>query len=178
MIFGAGPDVVPVVEIAKTLGWHATVVATRPATHAAARFASADVLSVTGAQEPVAGVEITPDCAVVLMTHNVARDAQILLDLPGRPRYLGILGPRHRTQGLLRDVPQIDPVPVYSPVGLDLGAETPEEIALAIVAEIQAALRDTAGGSLRDSPGPIHADSPRPAQVSPAPAGEAVSCPL
>jgi len=181
VIFGAGPDVVPVVDIAKTLGWHVTVVATRPATHAAARFASADAVCVTGADEPVAGVEISSDSAVVLMTHNVARDARILLGLPGRPRYLGILGPRHRTQKLLRDVPAIDPEPVYSPVGLDLGAETPEEIALAIVAEIQAALRDASSGSLRDSPGPIHADSPRAdprTDDKQSPPGRTVSCPL
>jgi xanthine/CO dehydrogenase XdhC/CoxF family maturation factor len=89
------------------------------------------------------------------MTHNFPRDVRILAGLGHRPRYLGILGPRARTDELLAEVQSIAR-DVYAPVGLDLGAESPEEIALAIVAEIQAVVRGAAAGFLRDRRGPIH----------------------
>ena len=73
--------------------------------------------------------------------------------------YIGVLGPRRRTIELLGERAEegVPPVNVHSPVGLDLGAETPEEIALAIVAEVQAVLNDRPAGRLSDRDGPIHA---------------------
>lgn len=62
--------------------------------------------------------------------------------------------------------------PLHAPVGLDIGAETPEEIALAVVAEIQATLRNRAGGKLRDREGPIHGRPPE--GMDPAPSASAV----
>jgi xanthine/CO dehydrogenase XdhC/CoxF family maturation factor len=156
VVFGGGPDVVPVVRIAKALGWHVSVVAGRPVTGLGERFAEADRLLVTSSDEPTAGVALSNDVAVVLMTHNYPRDVRILTCLGCRPRYLGILGPRARTDELLAEVRSIAR-DVYAPVGLDLGAESPEEIALAIVAEIQAVVRGAAAGFLRDRTGPIHA---------------------
>jgi xanthine/CO dehydrogenase XdhC/CoxF family maturation factor len=156
VVFGGGPDVVPVVRIAKALGWHVSVVAGRPTTGLGERFAEADRLLVTSSEEPMAGVPLASDAAVVLMTHNYPRDVRILACLRCRPRYLGILGPRARTDELLAEVQSVA-CDVYAPVGLDLGAESPEEIALAIVAEIQAVIRGAAAGFLRDRTGPIHA---------------------
>jgi xanthine dehydrogenase accessory factor len=152
IIFGEGPDAVPLVAIAKTLGWHVMVVTTRPA---ASRFAQADRIHVTPAANPLDRIEIGADSAVVVMTHNLARDEKIMSLLPQPLRYLGLLGPRHRTQMILENISR-EPLNLFAPVGLDLGAHTPEEIALAIVAEIQAVIRDANGGSLRDQIGPIH----------------------
>jgi xanthine/CO dehydrogenase XdhC/CoxF family maturation factor len=171
VIFGAGPDVVPVVTIAASLGWNVTVVGSRPATGIAQRFAHASTVQVTGADDPLAGVRIEPGAAVVLMTHNLARDTRILARLPRTLAYLGILGPKRRSQRLLAGLqPSLDPTSVFAPVGLDLGAETPHEIALAIIAEIQSVFRQSSARSLRDRPGPIH-----PPTTEPAPGTDSIS---
>ena len=157
VIFGGGPDVMPVVAIAKSLGWHMTVVGSRPATGLHERFAMADVVHVTSSDAPVEGVDLPREAAVVLMTHNFPRDIAILSSLPRGLRYLGILGPLSRTEGLLAALPAATGgLTPFAPIGLDLGAETPEEIALAIIAEIQAVRARAPGGSLRDKDGPIH----------------------
>jgi xanthine/CO dehydrogenase XdhC/CoxF family maturation factor len=78
-------------------------------------------------------------------------------------RYIGLLGPRKKYERLLTDLQKEEPAAgallagrLHSPIGLNLGAETPEEIALSIVAEIQAVLAGRPAGFLRDSPHPIH----------------------
>jgi xanthine dehydrogenase accessory factor len=156
VIFGGGPDVVPVVQMAKVLGWDVTVVASRPATGLRERFAQADQFLVTSSEDPTADVCIAADAAVVLMTHNFPRDVRILAGLRCEPRYLGILGPRLRTGQLLDEVGSIGHWDVRAPIGVDVGAESPEEIALAIVAEIQSVVRGASAGFLRDRSGPIH----------------------
>jgi xanthine/CO dehydrogenase XdhC/CoxF family maturation factor len=118
VVFGGGPDVVPVVRIAKALGWHVTVVAGRPATGLGERFAEADRLLVTSSEEPMTEVGLSSDAAVVLMTHNFPRDVRILTGLRCQPKYLGILGPRARTDELLAEVRSVAR-DVYAPVGLD-----------------------------------------------------------
>ena len=157
VIFGAGPDAAPLVSIAKTLGWHVTVVGTRPATGIGERFPKADALRITASDDPAAGVEIPSDCAVVVMTHNIDRDQAVLERLPQSLRYLGILGPRHRTEKMLADLPDSTVFAgAFYPMGLDLGAQSPEEIALSVVAEIQAVVNNAPGRSLRERSGPIH----------------------
>jgi xanthine dehydrogenase accessory factor len=163
VIFGGGPDVVPVVQIAKSLGWRVTVVAARPATGLRERFALADEALVTSSERPTEGVAIGADDAVVLMTHNFPRDVQIVSALRSEPRYLGILGPRQRTRQLMAEVSAagggsaaLHRWDVRAPAGLDVGAESPAEIALSIVAEIQAVVRGASAGFLRDRAGPIH----------------------
>ncbi|MGN6506600.1 MAG: XdhC family protein [Tepidisphaeraceae bacterium] len=182
IIFGAGPDVVPLVRVTKLLGWHVTVVAANGSHAIADRFSQADVVTMTTADHPLAGITISTAAAVVVMTHNVVRDGAILSSLPLRPRYLGVLGPKHRTQRLLDALPASRAAGVFSPVGLDLGAETPEEIAIAICAEIQAFLRQATGQSLRDLDRPIHPpfESPAPLAAEPklSPERRGVACPL
>ena len=167
VIFGAGPDAAPLAEMAKLLGWHVTVVGTRPATDMAGRFPTADLLHVTSSTDPLEGVAIASDAAVVLMTHNFARDISILNKLPLGLPYLGVLGPRRRTDEVLAEL-SIDRTAerIFAPIGLDLAAETPEQIALSILAEIQAVTHGGACKPLRDRPGPIHRDT------SPSPAGD------
>jgi xanthine/CO dehydrogenase XdhC/CoxF family maturation factor len=117
------------------------------------------------------------DCdAVVVMNHHYERDLECLARWLTSPvSYIGILGPRQRTEQMLgtleaRGIP-LDGVRerIRAPVGLDIGAETAEEIALAIVAEIQAAHVGREGGSLTQQDGPIHG----PARHSHTPVGEA-----
>jgi xanthine dehydrogenase accessory factor len=164
VIFGAGYDVAPLVQVAKAVGWHATIVGMRPATGMRERFPSADVLLVGTADDPTAGLTPEPDAAVVLVTHNYPIDAKILKALSRQPLpYVGLLGPRYRSEQLLAEMPP-DALPrqtIYAPVGLDIGADNPQAIALAIVAEIQAVLARRPAGFLRDRAGPIY---PRAAQ--------------
>jgi xanthine/CO dehydrogenase XdhC/CoxF family maturation factor len=93
------------------------------------------------------------------MTHNYLQDRKLLeCIVPLLPRYLGVLGPRVRTQRLLEHLdPTMDSCELHAPIGLDIGAEAPESIAISIVAEIQATLAGRAGEMLMLRRGPIHA---------------------
>ena len=149
-VFGAGHDAVPLVRIANEIGWHITVVDGRAAYARADRFPDADAVLVSPPSRavPVEG-------AVVLMTHSFAHDAAILGWLPRDLPYVGVLGPIHRTQRLLEEA-GIETADLYAPVGLDLGADGPDEIALAIVAEILAVQKGRAGGHLKGRMTSLH----------------------
>ncbi|CAN5920856.1 XdhC family protein [soil metagenome] len=165
-IVGAGNDAMPLVRMGKEMGWHLTVVDGRPGYATRARFPEADAVVVARPGEITQHVTIREDTLVVLMTHNYNFDLALLQVLaPFRPRYLGMLGPKKRTvrmfgeliaEGFPLDEAFTDRL--HSPVGLDLGAETPEEIALAIVAEIQKTLSGRSGDPLRERQVPIHAE--------------------
>ena len=164
VIFGVGFDAVPLVRFAKELGWHVTVVdpKARPAT--VERFSAADCV-VLGFSE---SKQITFDehTVAVIMTHNYLYDLELLpLLLPLSLTYLGILGPKQRTARLLAELQEgfhfNSAQHLYSPVGLDIGADNPEEIALAIAAEIQAVLQKRPGGFLKERNGSIHSRSER-----------------
>lgn len=98
----------------------------------------------------------------VVMIHRYLSDLAFLKTLiPSPVRYLGVLGPKHRMQKLRDDLANISPTVaqtkrISNPVGLDIAAETPQEIALAIVAEIQAVIGGRKAGFLRDRLGSIH----------------------
>jgi xanthine dehydrogenase accessory factor len=163
VVFGEGPDVTPVVRLATTLGWRTTLVLTRHTEAVAPAEAVASEVIVCNADAIAERVRLAGASAAVLMTHAFARDRAILEPvLRSSIPYVGVLGPRRRTDKLLADVGRGCLVPaqalerIFSPVGLDLGAEEPEEIALSIVAEIQAVLRRRGAASLRTLDGPIH----------------------
>lgn len=93
------------------------------------------------------------------MTHNYLYDLTILKNILPLPlRYLGILGPRRRTEKILGEIPINEQYKkhLYAPVGLDIGADNPQEIALAIIAEIQAVVTNRSSGFLRHRHLPIH----------------------
>ena len=93
------------------------------------------------------------------MTHSYPTDLTYLEQLATRNlRYIGVLGPRRRLERLLAELGPRAPAAsaLYGPAGLDIGADTPAEIALSIVAEIRAVLAGRDGGSLRSRPTPIH----------------------
>jgi len=138
-IFGGGPDVDPLVRIAEQVGF------------VVSRFAPRDVHP-----EKVRGdVDLTQFDGAVIMTHNFLYDQVLLEAILASPiPYIGLLGPKSRGEELLGNVSGASRV--HSPVGLDLGAETPEQIALAIVAEIEAVLNSRTARPLRELDGPVH----------------------
>ncbi len=164
LLFGAGHDTIPVVRFAKELGWNVTVVDSRPAFASAKRFPQADKVILSNAEDIQKNMKMDHRSVGIIMTHNYSHDADILRALLQSPiRYLGVLGPRKRTDMLLADLAKQGVTPseeqvarLYSPAGIDLGAESPEEIALAIVGEIQAVLAGRTAGLLRNRKGPIH----------------------
>ncbi|GBC84454.1 putative xanthine dehydrogenase subunit A [bacterium HR11] len=164
VVFGAGHDAIPVVRFAKALGWRVTVVDSRPAYATRERFPEADEVVLAHPEDVPGRVRLDERTVAVVMTHNYLQDLKLLeVLLPSPVRYLGVLGPRSRTDKLLRDLAAKSRMPteaqlgrLYSPVGVDIGAETPEEIALSILAEIQAVLAGRSAGLLRDRKGPIH----------------------
>lgn len=176
-IFGGGLDAVPVVEQARRLGWLAHVCTASARFEHAARFAAASSLSHDLAAT-CAAIDRADRAAAVIMTHDLRSDAAALQAvLATRARYIGVLGPRHRTGTVFNcitygaqpremlhpsgDGLQLHADPrIHAPVGLDLGAEGPAEIALAIVAEVLAEDRAATARALRDrsdttaAPGP------------------------
>lgn len=164
LLFGAGADAVPLVRIASELGWPVTVHDHRPAFLTIERFAEAEKLVPQIVGEPIDGIVSDNRTAAVLMTHNYARDRFILPSLlRSDVFYIGALGPKRRTEELLNEIasggdsftPQ-QLARLYAPAGLDIGADTPEAIALSIIAEIQTVIRKRRGGHLRNRKGSIY----------------------
>jgi xanthine/CO dehydrogenase XdhC/CoxF family maturation factor len=173
LVCGAGTDAIPVVRLAALTGWLVTVADHRPTFATAERFPEAErVVCVNAARDAGAlanAVALETISAAVVMAHAATHDRAYLHALLGVDtlRYVGVLGPRRRTLELLDGAAggaagEIPPR-VYAPVGLDLGAETPEEIALSIASEIAAVLAGREGRSLRSHAGPIHTNRTRTA---------------
>lgn len=164
VIFGAGHDAIPVARFASELGWHVTVVDSRQSYATKDRFSLAAAVILSRPESILEHVLVDHRTVAVVMTHNYLHDQELLrMLLPYPLRYLGLLGPKSRTERLLQELQEEGIIPtseqlhrLYGPIGLDIGADTPDEIALAIVAEIQAVIANRSGGLLRDRRGPIH----------------------
>ena len=131
-IFGGGRDVEPVARLAEQVGWNATVIGPRQS------------------------FDPSQFDAAVIMTHNFMQDLELLaVLLPSAIPYVGLLGPKSRGDDLLART-GLERGRLHNPIGLDLGGETAEEIALAIVAEVQAVLSGRSAQPLRGVEGPIH----------------------
>lgn len=165
VIAGAGNDVQPLVDITFLLGWHTTIVDGRGSHASERRFPRANRVLVAKAAEVVSQVEIDKRTVFLLMTHNYNYDIILLKSLfKTACPYIGILGPKKKTERmfdeletdgfLIRDLERC--ITIYSPVGLDIGAETAAEIAVSIVAEIQAVLTGREGMKLRNKTAAIH----------------------
>ncbi|QKG51887.1 XdhC family protein [Hymenobacter sp. BRD67] len=163
VVYGAGNDAQPLVHLAASLGWHIVVVDGRPNLATPARFPEAAAVRLVPVRELEAA---TPDPLAyhVLLSHNYAYDLAALQTLLASPApYIGLLGPRLKAQRLLAELADAPATQLaqlqqrlHSPIGLDLGSETPEEIALAIVAEIQARHSNRQGRPLRERAGTVH----------------------
>ena len=158
-ILGAGDDSRPLVRMARELGWTVGVLDHRPAFARPERFPEADAVRAGHPAAMLPALPLDARCAVVLMTHHYAKDLEALrLLLPSEAGYLGLMGSRARSARLLAELAagglQAD-ARLHAPVGLDLGAQDPETLALAILAEIQAAFAGRGAGSLRALLSPV-----------------------
>ncbi|MEO1052356.1 MAG: XdhC/CoxI family protein [Bacteroidota bacterium] len=164
LIFGAGFDVKPVVELASTLGWHITVTDECIAHVAPIHFPKADSVIHSEREQMSQKLPCSSYTAALLMSHGYDYDLEGLKYLINtNARYIGILGPKKRSDKMLTELEK-DGKPlsdenlsrIHAPIGLDIGAETPEEIAMAVIAEIQAKFTNRSGGFLKHRTGPIH----------------------
>ncbi|MEY2880091.1 MAG: hypothetical protein RLZZ15_2471, partial [Verrucomicrobiota bacterium] len=145
-IFGAGDDAQPLARLADELGWHVTLADPRAAFATAARFPTVAAIIVGPAAALAARLAPDAATAAVVMTHHYVHDVPLLRALLPRPlAYLGLLGPKKRAERILADLTRdgltVTPdmrARLHAPVGLDLGADSPEQVALAIIAEMQA----------------------------------------
>jgi xanthine/CO dehydrogenase XdhC/CoxF family maturation factor len=164
MIFGGGFDARPVTQLGKSLGWEVMVTDECVAHIAPVFFPHADKLSLCQRDFVDRDFDITAFTACVLMSHNYEYDRDVLRKLiSSATPYIGILGPRKRfdkmlvefaAEGINLTSEQLHRI--HSPIGLDIGAETPDEIAMSIVSEIQSKFNNRSGGFLKYRKAPIH----------------------
>lgn len=163
VICGAASGAVPLAQMAARMGWRVTIADPRPDALDPSLVPGAAF--VTAPRERLLNtIAFDARTAAVVMTHNYEWDLALLTQmLPSPAGYVGLLGSRRRAQRVWSDLhdARLELTPeqrdrFHSPAGLDIGSETPEEIALSIVAEIQAAMSRRVGGALRDRLGAIH----------------------
>ena len=153
-VFGTGHDAAPLVGLAQQLGWSVSVWDASPRSSARQKFQHADHYLTGSVDEAVASAAQSARAAAVVMGHHLPRDRAAVVALLGScVPYVGILGSRQRVEQLL-DGTEDARGRVYAPVGLQLGAQTPAEIALAIVAQIQSVLAQAAARSVAFSAAP------------------------
>jgi len=164
MIIGAGNDVIPLVDMAEILGWETTVIDGRANYAKKERFASACQVLVSKPEQVLDQIEIDERTIFLLMTHNYNYDKAMLKQLLQKNvTYIGMLGPKKKRERILNEFKDEGLVfteqqlsVLHSPVGLDIGAETSEEIALSILSEVQALFAGRDVESLRTIKEVIH----------------------
>ena len=157
VICGAGDDAMPLATLAAQVGYRVTVVDHRPAYLSRERFPDARRIE----QRPDAGaggLPLGPRTHTVVMTHSFAHDREwvrhlLRSDVP----YIGLLGPRARRDAILEQIDATDSDRLFAPVGLDIGADGPEQVAVSILAELLAVRAASMPRHLRESAGVIHA---------------------
>lgn len=151
LVLGAGPDAMPLVEMAGLLDWHVTVLDHRPAYAVPERFPRAQRVSLNPTSALAETLQRERFDAAVVMSHHLLSDEQYLRALAASDiPYVGLLGPAPRRARLMHELGESAHAlegRLHGPIGLDIGANTPETIALAILAEIQAVQTGRAGGS-------------------------------
>lgn len=167
-LFGAGNDAVPLAQIADVLGWEVSVVDGRYNYATAERFPSVAKVKVAKAENALEGRTWDEYTAAVIMSHNYHYDFLVLKQLlPLKLKYIGCLGPKKKLERMLQELrseglafSQKELSSVFGPTGLDIGSETPEEIALSIIAEVKSVVSERCAVSLRDKPVSIHESLP------------------
>ncbi len=170
IIIGAGNDVMPLVEMADILGWETTVIDGRANYAKKERFSSACQVLVSKPEKALEQIVIDEHTVFLLMTHNYNYDKAMLVQLLQKNvPYIGMLGPKKKRERILNELKdegieftEEQLSVLHSPVGLDIGAETSEEIAISILAEIKAFFANKDVQSLRKIKEVIH---PRSATV-------------
>jgi xanthine dehydrogenase accessory factor len=164
IVIGAGNDVMPLVDMAEILGWETTVVDGRANYAKKERFASACQILVSKPEQVLEQIEIDEQTVFLLMTHNYNYDMAMLRQLLQKNVvYIGMLGPKKKRERMLNELKDEglnftaqQLAVLHSPVGLDIGAETSEEITLSILAEIKALFAGKDVQSLRTLKEVIH----------------------
>lgn len=165
LIFGAGDDAQPLHRIGAEMGWDVIVADPRPTYATAARFPAALTVFSGSAESLVSRANPDASSVAVVMTHHYVHDVPILRALlPLNLSYVGLLGPKKRGSKILADLAatssmissEKQALGLHSPIGLDIGAETPEEVAVSIIAEIRSVLSGRIGGALKNRERPIH----------------------
>ncbi|WP_316767085.1 XdhC family protein [Pedobacter frigiditerrae] len=160
IIAGAGNDVQPLVQMAYLLGWEVTVVDGRPTHATTQRFPNANRVLIAKPNDLMNKVEIDGQTAFALMTHNYNYDTELLnLLLHTNAPYIGTLGPKKKLVRMLDELnlnTEENQHRVHGPIGLDIGAETAEEIAISIIAEIKAFFAGAGATSLKNKKNSIH----------------------
>ncbi|UZD23842.1 XdhC family protein [Algoriphagus halophytocola] len=161
LLFGAGNDTLPLAKMADLLGLELILIEGRKNLANPGRFPTAHEIITGSGDEVVKHVQTDAYTAALLMTHNFEYEALVLKDLASKNlHYIGILGPKKKSEKMLerlnaQGIP-VNQGSIYSPMGLDIGAEGSEEIALSILAEIKAVFAGKSGSFLRQKDGPIH----------------------
>ncbi|RAU81857.1 XdhC family protein [Pontibacter arcticus] len=164
VVVGAGNDAIPLTQLAAILGWQVTVVDGRANYATVVRFPAAQRVLVAKPEQVLNQVQTDDQTIFVLMTHNYIYDLAMLRQLlPLQLPYIGSLGPKKKLDRMLTELQEEGMViteaqisHVYGPTGLDIGAETPEEIALSIISEIKSVLAHKKGASLKYKQDVIH----------------------
>jgi xanthine/CO dehydrogenase XdhC/CoxF family maturation factor len=161
LLFGAGNDTIPVAKLAEILGFELILIDGRKNLATSARFPSAKEIIVSPADELESQIDCDLNTVALLMTHNFEYEVSVLADLQKYMiPYIGILGPKRKTEKLIERLQSkgmiVSRENLYAPIGLEIGAETSEEIALSILAEIKAVLNKKQPIFLREKLGPIH----------------------
>ena len=149
-MFGIGRDAAPIVQLARAIGWDVAVCAHEPRHATRTRFTQADEILVGTAADLAARVDECDRAIALVMSHRYELDRNNLGALVGtRVRYIGVPGPRGRAEKMRGELCLgLDDARIHAPVGLDLGAQTAHEQALAIIAEIQTVLRQAPASPL------------------------------
>jgi xanthine/CO dehydrogenase XdhC/CoxF family maturation factor len=164
VVVGAGNDAIPMMQMADVLGWDVRVVDGRNTHARPERFVSACQVLVSKPDKVLEQIPMDERTVFVMMTHNYNYDMAMLKALlPKNIPYIGMLGPRKKLERMLdeiregrTEIPASLMEKVYGPTGLEIGAETAEEIALSIISEIQAVMNAKSGGILREKKDVIH----------------------
>jgi xanthine/CO dehydrogenase XdhC/CoxF family maturation factor len=167
VVIGAGNDAIPMMQLGDMMGWDVRVVDGRNTHAKPERFASACQILVSKPEKVLEQIPMDDQTVFVMMTHNYNYDLAMLKALlPRDVPYIGMLGPKKKLDRMIdelrgagMEITDEMLKKVFGPVGLEIGAETAEEIALSIVAEIRAVLNGKPGGYLRYKSEVIHARS-------------------
>jgi xanthine/CO dehydrogenase XdhC/CoxF family maturation factor len=163
IIIGGEHDAVKLCKIAATLGWKVTVITSVKDSKQITDFPGANAV-IGDSPETIKFKDIRTNTAIVIMNHSYVQDLKYLIKLSKQqPKYIGILGAPNRRERLFNELFEYAPETteafldtIYTPAGLHIGAQTPEEIAVSIVAEILAVIREKEPFSLRKLQGKIH----------------------
>jgi len=158
VIFGAGNDAIPLVQLASVLGWHITLIDGRANYAVPERFPQVKKIIIAKPEQALSQIILDERTVVILMTHNYNYDMDMLRQLlPLELPYVAALGPKKRLQRMLDEFRDegISITPeqlksIYGPAGLDIGSENSDEIALSVIAEMQAVLTKRTGTPLRE----------------------------